>query len=220
MSLTLVMGNKNYSSWSLRAWLFLDAMGVEFEEILIPLDQPGYKEAIRRYSPSGFVPVLLDGKRRIWEALAICEYVAERKALAAWPADADARAEALAVAHEMHAGFADLRNEFPMNCRARISGVTPSAGALRDVARISEIWSGCRERHGAGGPYLFGEFGVADAMFAPVAFRCRTYGLALDPAAANYADSLLAHPSVKRWEAGARAETETIPAYDALQQRL
>ncbi|MGI9330162.1 MAG: glutathione S-transferase family protein [Gammaproteobacteria bacterium] len=219
IKLTLVIGNKNYSSWSLRAWLFLHAMGVEFDEIRIPLDQPGYQAAIRKYSPSGCVPVLLDGEARVWEALAICEYVAQQQQLPAWPTDPLARAEALSVTHEMHAGFAALRNEFPMNCRASMTGFSPSAAAAADVQRISDIWSGSRQRHGRSGPYLFGAFGLADAMYAPVAFRCRTYGLALAPAAAAYADCLLEHPSVALWLAAARAETECIPEYDQLEPR-
>jgi glutathione S-transferase len=217
MKLTLVIGNKNYSSWSLRAWLYLHAMGVEFDEIRIPLDQPGYQAAIRQYSPSGYVPVLLDGEVRVWEALAICEYVAQRQQLTAWPAEPAAKAEALSVAHEMHAGFAALRNEFPMNCRATLTGISPSAAAAADVQRVSDIWSGCRQRHGSSGPYLFGAFGIADAMYAPVAFRCRTYGLTLAPVAAAYADCLLEHPSVAVWLAAARAEAECIVAYDQLQ---
>ena len=203
----------------MRAWLFLHANEVAFEEIRIPLDQPGYQEQIRRYSPTGCVPVLLDGEIRVWEALAICEYVAARDGLKAWPEDAAARAEAVAVSHEMHAGFVALRNEFPMNCRARLTGIEPSAAAAADIARISAIWAGCRARHGAGGNFLFGDFGIADAMFAPVAWRWRSYGFQLEAPAAAYAEALLAHPSQQLWLSQAQAERETIPAYDTLQPR-
>ena len=207
---TLVIGNKNYSSWSLRAWLFLHASGVAFEERRVPLDTPAFRITMAELSPTGCVPVLLDGSARVWEALAICEYAASQYRLPAWPAEPAARAEALAVAHEMHAGFAALRSELPMNCRARRTGVVPSAAAAADIERVIDIWTHCRERHRAAGPYLFGEFGIADAMFAPVALRCLTYGVQLPDTAARYAGTLASHASVAQWVAAAADETETI----------
>lgn len=207
----LVIGNKNYSSWSLRAWLFLHASGLAFEERRVPLDTPTFRTTMAELSPTGCVPVLLDGSVRVWEALAICEYAADKYRLPAWPAAPAARAEALAVAHEMHAGFAALRSELPMNCRARRAGVVPSANATADLRRVMEIWTRCRERYGASGPFLFGDFGIADAMYVPVALRCLTYGVPLAGAAAVYADALAAHPSVRLWVAAAGAEAESIP---------
>jgi glutathione S-transferase len=211
---TLVIGNRNYSSWSLRAWLFLHASNVDFEERRVPLDTPTFRTTIAELSPTGCVPVLLDGSVRVWEALAICEYAADKYQLPGWPAESAARAEALAVAHEMHAGFAALRSELPMNCRARRTGVVPSPRAVADIERITAIWAGCRERYGAAGPFLFGDFGIADAMYAPVALRCLTYGVALPGAAAAYAAALTEHPSVRHWVAAAAEETESIPHED------
>jgi glutathione S-transferase len=207
---TLVIGNKNYSSWSLRAWLFLHASGVAFEERRIPLDTPGFKAEIADLSPTGCVPVLLDGPTRVWEALAICEYVNELHGLAGWPSETGARGLALAICHEMHAGFAALREELPMNCRARRAGVTPSAKARSDIERLLSIWADCRGRYGDTGPYLFGDFGIADAMYAPVVMRCLTYGVELPPLCADYAATVVAHPSVQAWIGAAKAESETI----------
>ncbi len=208
---TLVIGNKNYSSWSLRAWLFLHASGVDFEERRVPLDTPTFKATMAELSPTGRVPVLLDGAVRVWEALAICEYATDKYRLPGWPAESAARAEALAVAHEMHGGFPALRAELPMNCRARRTGVVPSAAAQADIERIAAIWISCRERSRGDGPFLFGDFGIADAMYAPVALRCLTYGVPLPPTAGAYAESVAGHPSVRQWVAAGSAETESIP---------
>jgi glutathione S-transferase len=179
-SLTLAIGNKNYSSWSLPPWLFLKHAGIPFAEIRIPLHTRETRERISQCSPSGRVPVLLDGAVSVWESLAICEYIAERFPEArGWPADPHARAIARSVATEMHAGFAALRAELPMNCRAKRSGVVPSSAARADIERVISIWHTCRETFGQGGPWLFGAFTIADTILAPVALRFHTDGVEL-----------------------------------------
>lgn len=209
--LTIVIGNKNYSSWSLRAWIAVAATGAEFDEIRIPLDQPDTRTRIVEHSPAGKVPVLRHGALMVWESLAICEYLAERfPAAGLWPDDDAARAHARAVACEMHAGFAALRKAMPMNCRAALPGKGHSPEADADIARIAEIWRQCRDKFGAGGDFLFGRFGVADAMFAPVASRFTTYAVKLDPVAQAYVDAVLALPAMQAWYEAANAEPERI----------
>ena len=211
--MTLVIGNKNYSSWSLRAWLALKLAGLPFEEVLIPLDEPDTRERLREQSPTGRVPVLKDGALVIPESLAIIEYAAElRPDARLWPADRAARAVARAVAAEMHAGFAALRHHMPMNIRRRAPGKGEGPGVADDIARISDIFRTCRTRYGAGGDFLFGAPGAADAMFAPVATRFRTYGVALDPVVQAYVEALLALPPMRAWEAAAADERWTIAA--------
>jgi len=208
----LVIGNKNYSSWSLRPWLLLEHFGVPFEEVRLALYTPASPAAIRTYSPSGKVPCLIDDDGLvIWDSLAICEYVAELPAAReAWPAGRAARALARSVAAEMHSGFSALRNSMPMNCRGRARRVPESAELAADIARIQEVWTSCRERSAADGPWLFGRFSIADAMFAPVAFRFRTYGVACSGPAAAYLSTLLEHPAMQRWAAAAETEPEVI----------
>ncbi len=209
--LTIVIGNKNYSSWSLRAWIALAATGAEFDEIRIPLDRPDTRARILEHSPAGKVPVLRDGALVVWESLAICEYLAERFPDAGlWPDGDGARAHARAVACEMHAGFAALRNGMPMNCRAALPGKGHSPEVDADIARIAKIWRDCRENFGAGGGFLFGRFTVADAMFAPVASRFTTYAVDLDPVSQAYVDAVLALPAMQAWYEAARAEPERI----------
>lgn len=207
----LVIGNKTYSSWSLRPWLLLKHLGVEFQEISVPLHASDTAAQIARYSPSGRVPVLLDGDLRIWESLAIGEYLAERYP-AVWPADDTTRALARSVSSEMHAGFSALRGELPFNCRTRRTGVTPSPAAQADIDRILEIWETCRAI-GANddGPWLFGDFTCADAMFAPVALRFHTYGVALPKTAQAYVATVLDDAAVRAWVQAARQETAVIP---------
>ena len=209
--LTLVIGNKNYSSWSLRPWLFLKHAGVSFAEIRIPLNARETREHIAQYSPSGRVPVLLDGAVRVWESLAICEYIAERFSEAhGWPADQHARAIARSIAAEMHAGFSALRAELPMNCRAKRSGVVPSSTARADIERVITLWCTCRETFGQGGPWLFGAFTIADAMFTPVALRFQTYNVELPEVAREYVSTVNEHPAIREWIQAARDETEII----------
>lgn len=213
--LTLVIGNKNYSSWSLRAWLFLKHTGARFNEVHIDLGEPGTAERIALYSPSGRVPVLIDNGLTVWDSLAICEYLNETHAgLSGWPGERAARAEARAVAAEMHSGFQALRSELPMNIRAR-RRLSPSPAAQADIDRVISIWTRCRNRHGASGPWLFGLFSIADAMFAPLVFRFQTYGLTLSGQAAEYAATVLADPPVKQWVAAAKAETAVVAADEA-----
>jgi glutathione S-transferase len=212
---TLVIGNKTYSSWSLRPWLLLRQAGIPFTEIRIPLYTPESSAEIAKYSPSGHVPVLLDGETRVWESLAICEWAAERHPEAgAWPEAPAVRAVARSVASEMHAGFVSLRAELPMYCRGRRKGVSPSPAALAQIERVRTIWRDCRARHGRGGDFLFGRFGIADAMFAPVVLRFDTYGVELSGAARDYAEAVKALPALREWAAAARTETEVLAKFE------
>ena len=207
----LVIGNKNYSSWSLRPWLLLEHFAIPYEEILIPLYRPDSPAAILRHSPSGHVPVLIDGDVTVWDSLAICEYVAELPAArGAWPADGPRRAHARSVAAEMHSGFGALRHSMPMNVRGRDRRVPRTDELAADVARVQQIWRSCREAAAGDGPWLFGGFTIADAMFGPVAHRFRTYGVACEGLVAAYLETLLDHPAMRRWEAAASVETEVI----------
>lgn len=200
MALTLVIGDKNLSSWSLRPWLLLRMLGVPFEEALIRLDRPTTREEILRRSPAGRVPVLLHDGLVVWDTLAIIEYLAELHPGRVWPQPAIERARARSLAAEMHAGFDDLRRELPMDVRARKPGRTMSEGAARDIARIARIWGD------ANGPFLFGGFGGVDAMYAPVATRVLTYGLPLPPKAQRYCDALLALEPMREWAEAAALE--------------
>lgn len=204
-ALVLVIGTRNLSSWSLRPWMLLRHLGLPFEEIEIALDRPDTAAQIARYTPAGRVPVLLHGERRIWESLAIGEYLCEL-AGRGWPQAAGARAHARAVSAEMHAGFAALRSHWPMQARAvGLPGPPMSAPLAADLARIDALWSDCRARHGAEGPWLFGQYSLADAMYAPVALRCRTYGARLTPPATAYLATALADPALQEWIAAASA---------------
>lgn len=215
--ITIFIGNKNYSSWSLRPWLALRQTGVAFEEVVIVLDQAQSAEDLRRHSPTGRVPVLRHGSLVIWESLAICEYLAERfPASRLWPADIAARAHARAVSNEMHAGFGDLRRSMPMD----ISRRWPLAGrfdrARADIERVTALWRECREKFGRSdgkesGDFLFGRFSIADAMFAPVATRFVTYGVPLDPVCAAYVHAVQAWPAMQEWTAAAAREPWVIP---------
>lgn len=209
----LIIGNKNYSSWSLRAWLSARAGGFTFEEIRIPLFIPGSREKILSHSPSGKVPCLIDHGLVVWDSLAIGEYLAEQ-APQLLPADVAARAVARAVTAEMHSGFANLRQHMSMNIRKDYTGHGHTPEVDAEIARIVAIWNDCRSRFGAGGPYLFGSFTTADAAFAPVCFRFRTYGVKPEGAAGAYLAAMLDNPWMREWEAAARAETESIPAED------
>lgn len=211
MAVELHIGNKNYSSWSLRAWLLLSEGGIDFVEHRIPLRTATSAETLRRLSPTGQVPVLnLDG-HRVWDSLAIAETVAERwpeKEL--WPANWAERAHARSICAEMHSGFFALRSAMPMNCRAMGRRVPLSAGLTADIDRVFEIWTDCAERYGERGAWLFGHFSVADAMYAPVALRFRTYGINLPEAASDYPARLLDSPALQQWLLDAESETEVI----------
>ncbi len=208
--LTLVIGNKNYSSWSLRPWLAMKQAGLDFAEVRIPLDTPNTYQEIRRYSPSGRVPVLLDGDLTLWESLAICEYIAERFAPKLWPEDSIARAVARSVSAEMHSGFNNLRQNMPMDCRSRLCVLGKNPLVEADIDRITIIWQECREKFGAGGDLLFGHFTIADAMFAPVVSRFVTYGVKLPPVAQAYVEAVWTLPTMQEWVAAAITETESI----------
>jgi glutathione S-transferase len=211
----LVIGSKNYSSWSLRPWLFLRKVGFEFQERVVHFDAPDYRAQIAAYSPSERVPLLIDDGLKIWDSLAICEYAAE-STQRGLPQDRAARALARSVAAEMHSGFQSLRNECPMNVRARDRRVAPSAALQSDLARIDAVWSDCRARFGAGGGWLFGEFSLADAMFAPVLFRFQTYGAALSPTAAQYLQHGLADPLMRQWQDDSSREDHPLADVDRL----
>lgn len=209
----LVIGNKNYSSWSLRPWLLLKVAQIPFEEQLIPLYREDSSEKIRVFSPSGKVPVLLDDERVIWESMAICEYLAEKfPHQKLWPADPSARAWARAVSQEMHAGFSALRGAMPYNLRRKPTPIALSDEAKRDVERVQQIWGECRQRYSADGAFLFGAFSIADAMFAPVAGRFRSYALALNPVSAAYLEAIENLPEFKAWRVAALQEPWTIAA--------
>ncbi len=212
--LTLVIGNKNYSSWSMRPWVALTAFGIPFTEVRVLLDQPDTAARIADYSGAGRVPVLIAGEMTIWDSLAICEYVAEQfpdKHM--WPADVAARAMARSVSAEMHSGFQGLRNAMSMNIRASLPGRGRTAEAQGDIGRVCEIWEECLSRFGHH-QFLFGDFSIADAFFAPVVMRFRTYGVSLAPALQAYCERVLAHPAVARWVREALAETEVAAKHD------
>jgi len=213
--LTLVIGNKNYSSWSLRPWLVLRQMGVPFTEVRIPLYRADTLAELAAWSPSGLVPLLQDGELKVWDSLAICEYLHERfPEQHLWPADPAARAVARSVSAEMHSGFGALRQAMSMNIRGRYPGKGRTPECLKDIERILAIWVDCRARFGAGGEFLFGRFGIADAMYAPVVLRFQTYGVALEGVARDYADAILALPALHAWVADALAETERIEMFE------
>lgn len=207
----LIIGNRNYSSWSLRAWLMLKATGVSFETRRLALDTPDFEDAIGDYSPARRVPVLIDGELQVWDSLAIGEYLAERFPQARlWPADADRRAMARSLSAEMHAGFAALRREMPMNCRADGRRIQPGTEARRDIDRVLEIWENCCAARTGRGPWLMGGFGIVDAMYVPVALRFRTYGIAVRGNAARFMRLVQESVFVCEWIAAAQAEPETI----------
>ncbi|HYA38731.1 MAG TPA: glutathione S-transferase family protein [Candidatus Methylomirabilis sp.] len=215
MGLALVIGNKNYSSWSLRPWLLLKQAGIPFREIRISLYTEESPVQIRKYSPSGKVPALLDDGVTVWESLAICEYLADKfPERQLWPADRIARAEARSVATEMHAGFGALRQHMSMNCRRHLPGKGRTPEVLRDIARITVLWNDCRVRFGDNGQFLFGKFSIADCMYAPVALRFVTYDVELDPVSAAYVKTIAALPAIRQWVADARAEPEVIPQFE------
>ena len=205
---TLYLGNKNYSSWSLRGWLAAKLSGAPFREVMVELSGVNNPDW-RSFSPTMRVPVLHDGAVVVWDSLSIAEYLAERHS-GMWPADPAARAHARSIVCEMHSGFSDLRNDMTMCIRERVDVRPWSPGLARDIARVVELWTEARERFGKDGPYLMGAFSLADVFYAPVAFRFRTYGVTLTGTAAAYLEALTAHPFLREWEAAARAETTIV----------
>ncbi|WP_395683322.1 glutathione S-transferase family protein [Dokdonella sp.] len=211
----LIIGNKNYSSWSLRPWLLLRHHGVAFDEQRLLLDTPEFARTIADWSPNRAVPAMRHAGITIWDSLAICEYANETLlGGAGWPADASARAVARSVSAEMHSGFQALRKALPMNCRRRTHGTPLGPDVLANIARIGAIWRDCRARFGAGGPFLFGGFSIADAMYAPVVMRFVSYGVEIDAVAQAYVDTLLDLPALQEWLRDAAAETESLEATD------
>lgn len=218
MTLKLVIGNKNYSSWSMRPWLAMRANDIAFEEILIPLYTGAVdKQRILDVTRSGKVPALIDGDVTIWDSLSIIEYVAERfPASRLWPEDRAGRAHARSISAEMHSGFGPLRNECGMNLHRPVGAIALSDDARANIARIEQIWTECRERYGKSGPFLFGGFGAADAMFAPVVHRFRTYAIAVAPEAKAYMETMMALPAFQEWTRAGLAETLVIEKLEAV----
>ncbi|WP_395403497.1 glutathione S-transferase family protein [Pseudoduganella sp. UC29_106] len=213
--LTLVIGNKNYSSWSMRPWVALKAFAIPFTEVRVLLDRPDTANNIAKWCQSGRVPVLLAGDMTIWDSLAICEYLAEQfpdKHM--WPQDVAARAMARSICAEMHSSFGSLRTTMSMNIKGSYPGKGRTPATQADIGRISEIWEECLSRFGHN-EYLFGDFSIADAFFAPVVSRFKTYGVVLPPALSAYCERMLSHPAVAEWVEQALAETEAAPLHDA-----
>ncbi|WP_262296561.1 glutathione S-transferase family protein [Microvirga sesbaniae] len=209
---TLVIANKCYSSWSLRPWLLMKQLGVAFDEITIPLDLPDTKARVLKHSPAGKVPILIDGDVTVWESIAIMEYVGDAFGAPVWPEDRKARAMARSIAAEMHSGFSALRSACPMNLGKKFARRDRGEAVDRDVARFSEIVRQSRERFGAGGPFLFGAFSAADAMYAPLATRLDTYSIALDATTQAYVDAILSLPAFESWRAAAMTEEWVVTA--------
>ena len=216
--LRLVIGNRNYSSWSLRPWILMRHAGLEFDEVRVPLDTEEGARLMAELCPAGKVPVLHDGRLVLWDSLAICEYVADKAGgaggagTALWPEAVERRAEARAMSAEMHSGFAAMRSSMPMNCRRTVRGFEPDFDTRVDINRLVDLFESAlsRSRSRDEGPWLFGRYSVADAMFAPVASRFRTYGIAVPPDTRAWIDATLDDPPMREWYAGAAAETETI----------
>ncbi len=207
----LIIGNKNYSSWSLRAWLLLSVHDVPFDEVRVALSTQNTRSEIAKHTAAGKVPVLHDNDLVVWDSLAICEYISEQYLGGkGWPDDAKDRAKARSCSAEMHSGFFTIREKLPMNCRAVNRKVPITAGLETEISRIDSMWTELRTKYSASGPWLFGNFSIADCMFAPVVFRFRTYNVAVSKGSADYMRSVLAHPKVQLWQAQAEKEVETI----------
>ncbi|ACK49724.1 Glutathione S-transferase domain protein [Methylocella silvestris BL2] len=217
MTYTLIIANKSYSSWSFRPWILMRHFGVDFTEITVPLGQPDTRAQILRFSPAGKCPVLRDGDFVVWDSLAIIEYVAEAfPELPIWPRGREARAQARSLSAEMHSGFMGVRSHLPMNFRRKVGERALTEEARADVARIEEAFAAARETFGAHGPFLFGGFSAADAMFAPVVSRLHSYAVPVTPQTRAYMDAVMALPAWRDWRDGALAEPWAIEKYDRL----
>jgi glutathione S-transferase len=212
----LILGNKNYSSWSLRPWILMRHLGVQFDETIVPLDTPQFKDEIAHYGPTGRVPVLQHGAVTVWDSLAICEYIAEVTGRG-WPTSAAARAMARSVSAEMHSGFGELRSQWPMIATARRPATSRTPGLDADIARIEALWGDCRARFGGtGGPWLFGDYSVADAMYAPVVLRFNTYGTPRSQVAREYVATTLEDASLQSWLQAAKDEPWKLAKYEGV----
>jgi glutathione S-transferase len=212
MTLKLTIGNKNYSSWSMRPWIAMKVAGITFEETVISLDDPDFKSTLLKLTPAGRVPVLEDREVRVWESLAILEYLAEKFPPAAlWPVDPKARAQARAIANEMHAGFLPLRRHYPMNIWRPIKPREPTPEVTANITYIDAMWSRCRASFGIGGPFLFGGFTAADAMYAPVVSRFHTYAVDVSAVSRAYMDAIMALPAWTEWRSAALKEPWVLP---------
>jgi glutathione S-transferase len=213
MALLLLIGNKNYSSWSLRPWIAMKVAGIPFEEQVISLDAADFKERVHKISAAGKVPALADGPTQVWESLAILDHLAEKFPQAGlWPAEETARAHARSIAAEMHAGFTPLRRHYPMNVRRPVKRREPIAEVVDNINRIDAMWTECRRRFGSAGPFLFGAFGAADAMYAPVVSRFHTYAVDVSPVARAYMAAVMGLPAWAEWCAAARQEPWVLPS--------
>ena len=213
--LTLVIGNKNYSSWSLRSWFLLKEMEIQFDEVVLKLNTDDFEQRIGEYSPSRRVPVLRDGDYLIWDTLSIAEYLNERfPEKNIWPVKLENRILARSISAEMHSGFHAIRAHMPMNCRAKDRTVLMTDELQDDIDRIIEIWSECRATHAVSGPWLFGAFSIADAMYAPVAFRFASYGVFVDGLAKEYMQFLLSRPALQHWKQCSLLENEINDMYE------
>ncbi|NNF46596.1 MAG: glutathione S-transferase family protein [Desulfofustis sp.] len=212
---TLVIGNKNYSSWSLRGWLLLRQFQIGFDEIRLPLYTDVFSEKIKDYSPTGLVPTLVSGDLSIWDSLAICEYIAEQHpALHCWPEDVQARAIARSISSEMHSGFFQIRNLLPMNIRRHRAIDTISPDLAKEIERVCDIWKSCRQFYKGDGDFLFGSFSIADVMYAPMVLRFKSYLIEVGESEAEYMQSMLALTSLQEWIDAALAEEEVIDLYE------
>ena len=215
-ALKLLIANKSYSSWSMRPWLLLEQFGIPFEEIVVPLDEPDSKARMRAINPAGKAPALVDGDLTVWDSLAICEYVAEQfPQHAIWPRAKEARAMARSIAAEMHSSFQSLRQQCPMVVHRQRAAIDFSAETLADIARIEAIWRDAREKFGQGGPFLFGAFSAADAMYAPIVVRFATFDAPVADASRAYMAAIEGTPGWAKWMKGAAAERWRIPRLDS-----
>ncbi len=215
MSLTLVIANKCYSSWSFRPWILMRHLGIVFEEVVVPLAEPTTRDTLLQHTQSGKAPCLHDGDLTVWDSLSIIEYLAESvPEVPVWPKDRPARAVARSLAAEMHSGFMDLRAQLPMNMRRKVERLEPTPGAQADISRLEQAFAHARTNFGQGGDFLFGAFSAADAMLAPVVNRLHVYDVAVTPTTRAYMDRMMALPAWQEWNAQAREEPWTIAKYE------